>query len=243
VDTGSGGSAGSGSGGTAGTGGACAGFEPLASVAEVAEAGRDDLDAEVLALRAGSGVVADTALYDRVSSDLSAVRALEPALADVHVWDVFYNWMSLELDAESFAAFESDEYHAWDCANAHYGVSSISVVGVSSVALSFEPKRYRIPLLAEQYEGLEGIASAGVGASGDGPDICLEVDGTDHRYLFDDASGGCGVVCTEHDYSAFEVSMAGVVTPLGSYCLSQTGACDEQEPDWLAPLLDACTPF
>ncbi len=234
-----------GGGGAGGLDGACDDFVPLATAAEVALAGREDTDAEILALRASGQLVAPTALYDRIHTDLEAVRALEPAVAEVHVWDVFYNWLSLQLDEASFSALESGEYHAWDCANAHYGLSSTDIVGVRSVALSFEPKRYLVPLLVGQYETFEGVVSAGVGTSGDGADICLIVNGSDHRYLFDDASDGCGVICNEHIYSGFDVSMDGDVTPLGSYCESQTGACPDnpEQPDWLAPLLAACSPW
>ena len=90
---------------------------------DVAATPRPDHDAEVLALSIDpTRVAAPQARYDLISADLAAIRALEPALAEVHVGCVVPNGLAFSfLDAEDVndALFAGD-YHAWDCHHAYF---------------------------------------------------------------------------------------------------------------------------
>lgn len=101
----------------------CAALVLPGDPADVAATPRVDRDAEVLALALDpSKAVAPQQHYDVVATDLAAIRALDPTLADVHTGCVFPNAIEFWffVDAEpSFALFKG-EFHVWDCHNAFY---------------------------------------------------------------------------------------------------------------------------
>ncbi|MBK8265688.1 MAG: hypothetical protein IPK80_30710 [Nannocystis sp.] len=72
--------------------------------------------------------------------------------------------------------------------------------------------------LAAEYRELPGVHwSEPNGAVGDGDDVCLQILGTDHAYVFMRGGGDCPAGCNENQYWAFRVDAATTVTELGFY--------------------------
>jgi hypothetical protein len=90
---------------------------------DIAATPRADHDAEVLALSLDpTRAVAPQAQYDTVAADLSAIRALDPTLAPVHVGCELPNGVAFWFfdDEDVNQAIFADDYHAWDCHDAYY---------------------------------------------------------------------------------------------------------------------------
>jgi hypothetical protein len=108
---------------------ACDELELPGDPADVAATPRADRDAEILALQlAPELLVARQDRYDVIEADLAAIRALEPAVEDVHVECVvpyghaFWPDDRLVVDAVTLRS-----YRAWDCHNAFYGIEHRAV--------------------------------------------------------------------------------------------------------------------
>jgi len=236
-----GGSGGGGAiGGGGGTSGACAGFVPKASADEVAKTPRADEAAEVLAIETSNEFVAPDALYQRIVGELAAIGAAEPVVAGIGPFSsMSSNSIILGLSAAGYQSYQSGTYTAWDCPNQAYGMTQIQDVGsLQYVTIAFGQKRYNTPLLAAEYASLPEVTSVEPNMLvGDGPDVCLEVQGDTHFYIFDKAGGDCPAGCTEHAYYGFEVSAAGQVKSLGTF----DPALPTPEPAWFTSLTDCRT--
>ncbi|MBA3545666.1 MAG: hypothetical protein H0T76_04215 [Nannocystis sp.] len=93
--------------------------------ADLALTPRPDRDAEVLALTLDPALaVAPQAHYEVIAGDLAAIRALAPALAEIHedcrYPDGLAMWFRGETQQLMFAAING-VYRGWDCHNAAYG--------------------------------------------------------------------------------------------------------------------------
>jgi hypothetical protein len=237
---GSGASGGSGATGGGGTSGACSGFVPKATADEVAKTPRSDEAAEVLAIETSNEFVASDALYQRIVGELAAIANAEPQVAGMGPFSVMSsNSIIIGLSATGFQSYQNGTYSAWDCPNEAYGMTQIQDVGsLQYVTIAFGQKRYNTPLLAQEYVGLPDVASAEPNMLvGDGPDVCLEIQGDVHFYIFDKAGGDCPAGCTEHTYYGFQVSAAGQVTSLGTF----DPALPTPEPAWFTSLADCRT--
>lgn len=215
---GTGGSSG-GSGGGAGAG-ACAGFVAKASPAEIAKTPRANESAEVLAIETSGAFVAPDALYERIVSELPAIESAEPLVAGMTPFSFAKsNSLILGFDSAGYAAYKAGTYADWKCPNEAYGMTQVSDVGsLAYVTLEFGDKRYNTLLLAKEYVGLPHVTSADPNSMlGDGPDVCLEIQGDTHFYIYDKAGGDCPAGCTEHMYYGFEVAAGAAVKKLGSF--------------------------
>lgn len=217
--------------------GACAGYAPQATAAEIAKTPRADSNAEILALETAGTFTANDALYDRVSGELAAIAVLEPAVASIRPLSaVSRSDLAVTLDGEGFKSWTDGTYHAWDCANAAYGATvTASPLVPSVVSVRFGSKRYQPGPLAKEYAALAHVTAAQPDyGTTDGPDVCLQIDGDTHHYVFDQAGGDCPAGCTTHQYFGFEAKPGGVVTAQGSW----TSASPMPEPAWYTQAAD-----
>lgn len=125
---------------------------------DVAATPRPDHDAEVLALSLDpSKVAAPQASYDVITSDLAAIRALDPTLADVHTSCVFPNglvfWFfdALAVNDALFAG----SYHAWDCHNDYF--HRLQELRVDGLAVAIELEGVYGDAMVEAYASLPGL--------------------------------------------------------------------------------------
>ena len=93
--------------------------------ADLALTPRPDRDAEVLALTLDPSLaVAPQAHYEVIAGDLAAIRALAPALAELHedcrYPDGLAMWFRGDMQQLMLAALNG-VYRGWDCHNAAYG--------------------------------------------------------------------------------------------------------------------------
>jgi hypothetical protein len=238
---GSGGAAGgggaAGSGGGSGGAGACSGYSPQASAAELAKTPRINADSELLAIETADTFVAEDALYDRILAELSQIFIVDPSASGIHVFSPENTGsMIVSFDPDGWAQYQAGSYHGWDCANQAYGASDQGGLGsIQAVTLDFGGKRLNAKLLANEYASFDHVLATEPNMmGGDASDICLEIQGQTHYFIFDTAGGDCPAGCTEHYYSAFSADPGPVVTALGNYDPSQ----DPTAPGWYDSLLD-----
>ena len=207
---------------------------PIGSAAAIAASPRADQNLELLALRLDAGeVVATQATYDRVIADVTAIRALAPALADVGYFPPHDGKTLLVQPSEQvFKLIEAGQYSAWDCLNEFYGLTSIEPqrfsIGSSFVLVKLKGL-YDLALLAGVYAQLPGITSVEPdGFGGDNAKICAARAGDQFEYMVDRAGGDCPAGCTTHDAQHFRSSAPGVVEALETWN-SESGA---PAPQW-----------
>jgi hypothetical protein len=222
-DDGSGGDGSGDDGGSSGddggtsSGGPCDDYEGLAPPDVIALTPRENTEAEQLAIEGSGELVAPEAVYERVVDDLASIRQDFPEVASISAMPSWHmSSFILSLDEEAQALYAADDYHEWDCPNELYVLTAIEDFGLDYLLLRFGEKRYGIPLLMEEYLALEHVTyTEPNGFGGDGPDVCLSIDGDTHVYIFDDASGDCPAGCIDHLYRGFSVDASGQITPLG----------------------------
>lgn len=235
---GSGSDAGGGAGSDAGGGGAvdCTGFVPKASSSDLAQSPRPNAVAEILAFETQGTLAAVETLYQRVDQELKQIVAAEPSLAGVTPISSVYSGKSLrlEFDASGWSSVSSGKYTAWECPNQAYSGSTTLNLQWSFAEVSFTGKRFHAGLIAAEYAPLPHVTSSMVDTYAyDGPDACLEIKGSEHFYIFDQASGDCPSGCMYHDYSGFSAEADAPVMKLGTY-----NPKVDAEPAWFAQLMD-----
>ena len=191
----------------------------LPDAQELAATPRADTNVELLALRFSNGVVADQAIYDRLSRDLTLITDQDSSVSDIHYFPPSDGkGLLLQTDSQTASEMQAGTYTAWNCLNDAYGLQNtiISVGSVPFVELELEGI-YDIERVAKQYAALPGIksASSNIGG-GDGPTICVVRKDDAWHYVFDRASGDCLAGCYEHEYTHFTVSTNGTVSALGA---------------------------
>ncbi len=193
--------------------GACDDYPFQATAEQLAATPRDDEDAEIIALAASGELTAPEALYQRVSDDLAAIRADNPALVDHHARLPWSQWMPVSFDEVGTPLMQAGTYEGWDCPNEHYGANvEPNEVLEDTAMLTFGDKRLHIGRLAEEYLELPNVIYTEVSGTLDGSYICLSQQGEANRYLFALGGGDCPAGCTEWDYWEYTVDGAGVVT-------------------------------
>ena len=198
--------------------------EPAVSTDELALTPRADWNLELLALSLEpERVVASQGTYDRLVSDVGAIRALEPGLSEVD-YLASHDGRRIQLQWTDVAAktFEEGVYTAWDCLNEAYGLTGFSAHD-QTIDLELDGN-YNLSHVLQQYEQLPGVTGGAYGGGSlDGPTICVLRDGARHEYVFDDTGGNCPTRCTEHQAYHFSSDAAGQVSALAEWD-STTGA-------------------
>jgi hypothetical protein len=195
----------------------CNAYKGLATPAEIALSPRADVEAEMLALEATGVLVAPTSVYDRIVSDLKAIRAGYPQVAGIQAMP---SWAPHDLlvgmDEGGLAAVQASSYIDWKCPNELYGVKSIDVH--SSFVILELKGRFFIPLLEGEYASLPHVTYAEPNSVlGDGNDVCVSLDSATYSYIFDAGSGDCEAGCINHTYWGFSTDANGMITILGSW--------------------------
>lgn len=217
----------------------------LGTPEELAATPRADRNTELLALAMGNGLTAGQALYDRLVSDLAAIRAGQPELESVGFFSPEYDAKTLLLNVGDDAtgqAMEAGTYDAWDCLNDHYGLESVHPVDPiptpSWVLVTVRLEGlYHLERIAPDYAELPGVASASpftvpppAAPTGTLPSLCADdlADGT-VRYFFDLPMQGDTRVWYFRSEPGEEPVQVGVYNPM----------LPTLPPDWL-PLSDDC---
>jgi hypothetical protein len=202
----------------------CSGFVGQATPAQTAQTPRTDTEAEQLAIEATGVVVAVQAVYDRVTAELARLRAGYPQVALIAARPSWIpSQLEVKVDASIVQAVQNDTYTGWACPNALYQVTAInkSLLGSLSLVLLQFDGNYNTPSLVSDYVAIAEVVSASPNYSmGDGNDLCLEVDGKTHHYIFDAGSGDCPAGCISHTYWGFSIDDAGDVTYHGTFSRS-----------------------
>jgi hypothetical protein len=232
------GQAGSGNaGGVAGSPVTCDTYVGQASQAEINLSPFADEDAELLALEASGKIVAPQAMVERISSDLKAIRSLQPEVQQIHTvppWGI--DRIELSFDPGAKAALGDGSYTAWNCQNAWYSVEKKDIASAfdqTYVTLTFS-HRYNTTLLAKDYASLPYVMSADPShIVGESSTICVSFDQNLSSYIFVAGSGDCQAGCINHTYWGF-TSDGTTITPLGTF------SKPTPPPDWFKGLGD-CT--
>lgn len=216
------------------------GYTPQATAQELAKSPRKNATSELLAIETTNSFVASDALYDRLVAELSQIFILDPSVSAISAFSPTNTGSIIVMfDAAGWADYQAAAYHKWDCLNQAYGAVDQGALGsIQGTVLAFGGKRLNGELLAKEYASLSGIASADPNTlGGDASDVCLEIKGDTHWFIFDAAGGDCPAGCTTHYYSAFSAAPGLVVTVLGSYDPST----DVTAPKWFDDLADCRT--
>jgi hypothetical protein len=207
---------------------------PLGTAEAIAATPRVDANLELLAQQLDRNeVVATQATYDRVVADIQAIRAANPALADIGFF-ARHDGKTLMLTTNDTTgmSIEAHEYLAWDCLNTFYGLDSIqfehSFIGPwATVKLKGS---YNLPKLAELYSMLPGITRAAANSGGgDSSTLCAYRSGDTIEYVVDRRDGDCPAGCITSDARGFTSKAPGMIAPLGSW----NSESNTPKPDWL----------
>jgi hypothetical protein len=193
---------------------------------------RADAEAEQLALEATGAIVAPQHVYERVVGELAGIRQVHDEVAQLVARP---SWIPenilMGFDKQGAAAVRRGFYDAWDALNMLFGLAEIEIFD-EFVALTFEGRFYG-PLVAEEYARLPNVRYAEPNFTvGDGNDVCLEIDGDTHSFVFVQGDGDCLAGCIEHAYWGFAVDAAGQITVLGTWIEDY----ENPMPEWLEQL-------
>jgi hypothetical protein len=210
---------------------------PLGSTEELSATPRADENLELLALSLEpERMTASQSTYDRVVSDVAAIRALTPALADIG-YRSGYHGMSLYIQMSNIGAqsMAAGDYTAWDCLNDAYDAGSprfSDLSGTHAAHLELGGV-FNLPLVAELYAELpEVILAEASHALGDGSTLCAVRDGEQYEYAVDRAGGDCPSGCTEHEVHGFASDAAGQVSMLGVW----SSLSGDPAPAWVSEI-------
>lgn len=234
------GTGGSGGGGATGGNGGCAAYAAQATPAELAKTPRVNATAELLAIETSGSFLADDALYDRLIAELSQIYILDPSVSAISAFSPENNGsLILMFDDPGWTEYQAGSYHAWDCPNQAYGAVDQGGLGsIKATVLDFGGKRMNMLLLSKEYAALANVTAADPNTmGGDASDVCLEIQGDTHYFIFDTAGGDCPAGCTEHYYSAFSAAPGPTVQALGNY----DPAVNTVAPKWFDDLTDCRT--
>jgi hypothetical protein len=207
---------------------------PVGSLEELALTPRADPNLELLTFELEpNNVVASQATYDRLVSDVTAIRALRATLSDVaYLQHHDGRRIQLELRDAAGQAFVEGRYTAWACLNEAYEPRSVSMIG-AWVSLEFDGI-YNLERIIELYQQLPGVTSGAWTMGGlDGPTICVSREAERYEYVFHDTGEFCPEPCPEHRAYHFASETSGQVTELATWD-STTGA---PAPRWFS---DVC---
>jgi hypothetical protein len=210
---------------------------PVGSTEELAATPRADENLELLALSLEpERMTASSSTYDRVVSDVAAIRALTPGLADIG-FRSGYAGMSLYVQVTSIGAqsIAAGDYTAWDCLNDAYKAGPPQLTdGLAAHSASVQLGGvFNLPLVADLYAQLpEVILTEPSSAIGDGSTLCAVRDGEQYQYAVDRAGGDCPSGCTEHEVHGFASDAAGQVSALGVW----SSLSGDPAPAWVSAI-------
>jgi hypothetical protein len=132
----------------------------LGTERQIAATPREDFRAERLAIEIGRGVVADQQVYDRLTTELSIIRTLEPAVDSVkyHPTDDGRTLL-IKLNLLARALLHLGMYRQWDCLNAHYHAVSMDSASRGLFLLHLKGI-YDMQRIADLYGRLSGVRFA-----------------------------------------------------------------------------------
>jgi hypothetical protein len=158
------------------------------TAAEIAATPRADVAAERLALVLGGGFTAWPWLYDRLRTDMAAIRDQTPDLATIGFVPRFSeSTLLLSFEPAVDAQILAGTYHAWDCLNQWYSARTERLDIISAIILIL-PGRYDMRRVLPDYAALPGIAQADISSNVflvpyEAGTFCATVDGpTVHYY-------------------------------------------------------------
>ncbi|MEJ2574188.1 MAG: hypothetical protein P8164_11455 [Gammaproteobacteria bacterium] len=176
--------------------------------ADAALSPRADSEAEQLAFEATCTIAAPEDVYQRVSAELTGIRASYPMTRDIHATTNPYP-LIIELDATATtAAFQAGTFHEWDTLNQGYGARIDNTItftftgtDIAWIYLSFKGN-YDRELIRRQYAllphttaffDIPGAPSAAVTQTAatstvHQDDVCLSIDQQhgDYYYVFEE---------------------------------------------------------
>ena len=208
--------------------------------AGMAQTPRANEDAERLALRLTADLVAKESDYRRIARDLAAIRGAvkgdggaKGAFADFGT-----HALIVGLSPKAMKALKAGSYKGLDCLNTVYGLRQHKVLKSLDMVLLrfrglFHPER-----LAEAYQKHPDVVFAnpnGQMGGGDNIRLCNADVGGSHRYVFTRGSGDCPAGCIRWVHRGYEVSEAGVVTPLKPHWKQESGKHSSARPSWAEP--------
>jgi len=213
----------------------CSGFEGLVDAETLSTTPRDDEPMERLALCMSGAFVASEDVYQRVKTDVAAIRAADSQGAYIQPrWP----WSMTKLNVgpqthELYEAMLDGTYTEWTCANEHYELAEMEFwETIHWVFLHFEGN-YRMGLLDDVYEGIEGIDISHPEYGDDGSTISGRIDGEVYHYLFESRGGDCESGCTDGTTWYYRSDAPGVFEFVDEYSWGgDTGLHDGEPPDW-----------
>lgn len=219
-----------------------AAFAALATPEEIAVTPRDDEEAEGLAICLATGLVAFEEVYERLLTDLDAIRGAWPQLEEVEYRaspDLYDVWLRMELEVAE--EVESGTYRDWDCIHSYFDAVRVNPVvpldDYAFVQVELEG-RYDTDVLAEIYVGLRGVLEAegarGPAGDSDGSNIGGLIDGGTYHYVFDYGDGDCPSGCVYHHYTYVVTETPGAPTLIDTWDRGEGATDTGDAPDWLS---------
>lgn len=192
----------------------CAPMDGFPDPGDIALTPRADAEIEMLALRCSEGLVADQEIYDQLAVDLAAIRAADPAMADIRGRTAFLSddllWESEDVaTAERLLRGDEPQYQCLVDALAATSEPWEPPSREGGAQVSFEGL-FDFEGLALVFEAVPGIVTAESNyLAEDGNRIAYDVSSNPRRYLFDRAGGDCPAGCTTHHYYLWEIPEGG----------------------------------
>jgi hypothetical protein len=177
---------------------------------------KPNAEAEIMTLEATGALMAQLDVYNRVVRELANIRSAYPEVSNIVASP---SWNPQELivvfDSTGISEIQSGIYDDWNSLNAFYGVTQVDTRPYF-VLLNFKG-RLNIPQLAIEYSKLaHAIYAVPNGRVGDGDDVCLQIIGDTHYFIFDLGGGDCSSGCNIHTYWEFSADSSGNIQFLGS---------------------------
>jgi len=188
-------------------GGSCASYVGQATAAEIQATPRTDINLEALAISMAGTLTAPQAVYDRVVTDIGAIRAMMSTIAP-GVSTISYRTpddmrsLMMGFDSVNMASVQAGTYTDWDCPNQWYEMQQIDASS-SYVLVEFEGI-YNIPMLAAEYGTLLGVQYAEPNSMvGGGGTICGTIDGDTWHFVLVNCLNPSPAGCIGKDYYYF----------------------------------------
>lgn len=199
--------------------------------AEFAQTPREDPRLEGLAVELDGDFFADQETYDRLVDDVYAIRCDYPEVKNIDYFEWSIPNFAIVFDEPTSQMVKDGTYHGWDCLNAWYGFHTVLISNDGTVAVLRTANNFNMWKIAPSYEDLPGVMNAHpLGVAGDGPSICVTVEGDVWHYVFEDRFGDCAEGCTEeHDYY-FSTSIPGQATLHAEWASNSNAPA----PPWVA---------
>ncbi len=210
---------------------------PLPRAKQRAASPHRDREAELLALTLSPGFLAEPSDVERLSRDLAAIRAADPALRDVR-HNAFHDGQHLRVFFVNPTAARQGVYSAWDTLNTAFGVKAVKPGEAEGMELEFALV-LNLPRVAALYGALPGVTHVSPsGSFFDGSTVHVCRKGEVAWYTFDVGSEDCPSGCLQRTWHVFRVARpGGEPERMGT---AVPGAVPE--PEWLRQMRGDCPP-